>query len=75
MIKQESKELLEGLRLTNYGKALKELLDEKYSEIGDIKTCNSWEEVVGRKYALKLIDEIFYFMKEKVDVTNKPRYD
>lgn len=75
MITPENRELLEGLRNTNYGKALKELLDEKLEEIGNIKSCKSWEETLGRQYALKLIDDIFSFMKEKVVISNKNRYD
>lgn len=72
---QENKTLLEGLRLTNYGKALKELLDEKYIELNNVKSCTSWEDTKARTYALDIIDEIFSFMKETKEVSNKTRYD
>lgn len=71
----ESKQLLEGLRLTNYGKALKELLDEKYEELNNVKSCTSWEDTKARTYALDIIDDIFSFMKEKNTSQNKTRYD
>ena len=37
MITQEQKQLLNEMNLTNYGKALQALLDEKYDEINNVK--------------------------------------
>lgn len=75
MISSEDKILLEGLRLTNYGKALQALLDEKYAELNNVNSCKSWEDTIGRQHAIKILDELFHFMKEKVKVENKTRYD
>lgn len=75
MIKPESVQLLNDLKNTNYGKALKELLDEKYAELNNVKSCTSWEDTKARSYALNIIDEIFSFMKEKSNISGKNRYD
>jgi hypothetical protein len=72
---QENKQILQGLKQTNYGKALQELLDEKYTELNNVKSCLSWEDTLGRAHALKILDDIFSFMRDKVDVQNKTRYD
>ncbi len=65
MINPESKKLLQGMSKTQYGKALKDFLDEEVSDIGDITKVESWEETLGRKYALKLIKKLFSFLEEK----------
>lgn len=72
---QENKEILKGLKQTNYGKALQELLDEKYAELNNVKNCTSWEDTKARTYALDILDEIFGFMRPKEDVQNSRRYD
>jgi len=71
----EQRQLLESMRLTNYGQALQAILSEKKEELNNVSTCKSWEETLGRKYAVDLIDDIFSFMKEKVVTSNKTRYD
>lgn len=72
---QENKELLKGLKQTNYGKALQELLNEKCAELNNVKSCTSWEDTRARAYALDIVDEIFGFMRPKEDVLNNRRYD
>jgi hypothetical protein len=59
MIKQESRILLKELGTLNHGRALRELLDQEMEKINDITTCESWDEAIGRKYAILLIKEIF----------------
>lgn len=71
----ESKQLLAGLKQTNYGKALQELLDEKTAELNNVRNCTSWEDTKARSYALDIIDEIFKFMKSPVDTPKNNRYD
>jgi hypothetical protein len=75
MITQESVKLLGELKQTNFGKALKELLDFHERELNNVRKCTSWEDTKARTYALDIIDDIFKFMKEKVEVSNKTRYD
>jgi hypothetical protein len=64
MISQESREVLSKINATIYGKALKEFLVDHQKTIGDIETCPTWEEALGRKFALKLIKDLFSFMEE-----------
>ncbi len=64
-IKPETKELLEQMAKTQYGRALMEFLDENYSEIGNIMETKSWEETLGRQFALNVLKDLFYFMEEK----------
>jgi hypothetical protein len=75
MISPENTKLLSELKHTNYGKALKEFLDEKYKEINNVAYCTSWDDTLARTKAIKILDDIFSFMKEKQDVSNKTRYD
>ena len=75
MLSPENKKLLEEMKTTNYGKALKEFLKEKYKEINSVKDCKSWEDTLGRAHALKTLNEIFSFMADKTEVSNKTRYD
>lgn len=75
MITPENRTLLEGLRNTNYGKALKQLLDEKIVELNNVQNCKTWEETQGRAMAIKTLEEILYFMKEREAPKTKTRYD
>lgn len=75
MISEESRKLLKELKHTNYGKALNELLEENYIELNNVQHCKTWEDTLGRAKALKVLDEIFAFMKDSFDTQNKTRYD
>lgn len=72
MTKDERQTTLLGMKESVYGKALKDFLDEHYNKINDIKTCLSWEETLGRKYALQLLKDLFSFMDDKNPSTKKP---
>lgn len=69
MLTNEHKQLFNDLKNVSYGKALRAYLDEKYAEIGDITTIPSDEnlavETLGRKFALKLLKDLFNFMEDK----------
>ena len=75
MITPEHKQLLHDLKNTSYGRALSAYLEEKYAEIGDITTIPNDEnvavETMGRKFALKLLKDLFAFMEEKKPVDKK----
>jgi len=64
-ITPEQKQLLHDMKNTSYGHALAAFLEDGLKEIGDIKSCQSWEETLGRKYALQLLKDLFSFMGEK----------
>lgn len=71
MITPENKKLLEELNRSQYGYALKTYLNEKYAEIGNILDTQTWEETQGRKFALVLLKDLFYFMEEKKNSQEK----
>ena len=64
-MKPETKKMLHELSKTNYGKVLREFLDVHYASIGNIMDSKSWEEVLGRKFALTMLKELFSFMEDK----------
>lgn len=41
------------------GKALKELMESAYEELSDVTTIGSLEEMKGRQFAIKVLDNIF----------------
>lgn len=65
MNRDERKKMLSELSRTAHGTALREYLKERVDAIGDITQLNSWEEAVGRKFALILVKEIFNFLEDK----------
>lgn len=65
MINPEYRQLLLDLKKTSYGVALKAFLDEELGNISDITTCETWEETLGRKYAIKLLNKLSSLMEEK----------
>lgn len=72
MLDPRNRELLNQLATMQHGKALKAYLDEKYSIIGDITLCTSWEHTVGRQYALSVLKDVFSFLEEKQTVDKIP---
>jgi len=75
MIKDKQQALLHELPKTPHGQALKEFLDEKLLEIRDVMGSESWEETLGRKFAVTLIQDLFAFMElEKSKPRPKTQY-
>lgn len=75
IIEPELKAKLEQIPHSPQGFALMQYLELAQKELGDIKTAESWEEVQGRKFALKVISDLFIFMGEKkVVITSKNQY-
>lgn len=76
MISKESRKLLSELARLNYGKALKELLEEERARLNNVKHCTSWEDTLGRKHAVVVIDRIFDWLKETPPLDkSKNRYE
>ena len=75
IIDEQYKEKLEQISKTPYGIALKVYLKKAREEINDVKTMDTLDELLGRKHALKYIDELFSFMGEKkVETRSKNQY-
>lgn len=68
MVSPEIRRQLLDLSTSQLGNALKEYLNDKYSEIGDITKVQTWEETLGKKYALEVLKEIFQFLERKETV-------
>lgn len=71
MISLENRNLIQELSKMPNGMALRAFLDEQYAVIADIKTCQSWEEVQGRKFALQLLKDLFSVLEEKKSTDRK----
>lgn len=67
MINPEVRKILEGVNATPFGRALKEFLDDEMVRLNDVSACTSWEDVLGRKQAIKTIQSLFSFMKSPTD--------
>lgn len=75
IIEPELKSKLEQIPHSPQGFALLQYLELAQKELKDIETAQSWEEVQGRKFALKVINDLFIFMGEKkVVITSKNQY-
>ena len=71
-ITKEQEDILKNLAKTPYGIALQAFLDIKYSEINNIMTSKSWEETLGRQFALNVLKDLFMFMgTQNVDSPGK----
>lgn len=68
-------ELLNELPKLAHGQALMKFLEEERKILNDVKTLTSWEEALGRKNAIKVIDDLFAFLGEKkVEIKSRNNY-
>lgn len=63
MASPEIIKILKEMGGTQYGNALQVYLEGEYSKIADVRNAESWEETLGRKLAVKVLDELFNFMR------------
>lgn len=76
MTKEERKKQLLALNGTIYGEALKEELKEQIAYIESVRDTKSWEETQGRKFALKVLEDIFaYLIDKKTNQRNGNQYE
>ena len=61
---QEQREILASMKDTQYGIALKALLEECLQELGDVTKCTSWDDTLGRKHAKEFIKRTFTFLEK-----------
>ena len=75
IINPEVEEILQQLPGTIYGQALVAFLELEYAELNNLKTIKSYDELLGRQYAEKVIEDLFKFMGErKVVIKSKNQY-
>lgn len=65
MIREEQVKLLKELGKSHYGNTLKNYLSEKIIELNDVSSCESFDDVLGRKKAIKIVKELFNFMEDR----------
>lgn len=58
----EKREVLESMKNNQFGDALRTHLAELMEELGDVESCSSWEDTMGRKHAKKFLREAFSFL-------------
>lgn len=63
MIDPKAKEILNGINATPYGRALQEFLDDQIKELSDLEKITSYEDALGRKYAVQTLKKLFSLMK------------
>lgn len=64
---------LEALAKSDFGKLLIQYLKEKQEELSDLDKIKSFEEMVGKKEAIKILHELFSFLEKGRE--NKPNYN
>jgi hypothetical protein len=75
IIDENTNNLLKELPKTSHGQALVRFLNQAKAEMNNVKTITSWDEALGRKNAVKVIDDLFSFMEEKkVEQVSKNQY-
>lgn len=73
MISPKTKELLEAINTSPYGRALKEYLDEELARIDTVKGISSLDEALGREKAVDIINKIFYFVLKETKEVDKSK--
>lgn len=74
----EMKQALAELAKTSYGQWLVRYLDLKFEDIGDVMKATTLEDLKGRQYALKVLNEMFAFLagdNSKLGSSGKPKYN
>lgn len=63
MIAPETKRLLSEITTTPHGRALVEYLETAFEELNDVRECKSWEETLGRQFAMEYLKDLFSILK------------
>lgn len=72
MLSKESRQLLEELDKTQYGRALREFVDDELAALSDVENCESWDDTLGRKHAVRILRRLFSFMQERKTIKRDP---
>ena len=66
---EQIRQLLNELPNTAHGQALGVYLHDQYDKMNDVNLCTSWEDTRGRQIAIKMLEDIFKFMKPDTIIT------
>ena len=63
---EDLKSILKEIGTSDPGKELRKYLDEELEKMkGDIDSVESWDDVLARRKAKKIINNLFYFLDEE----------
>lgn len=75
-MKESTKELLEQLGKSHFGKALTEFLEEEINKLDTVMGVKTIEETIGRQKAVEILKEKFWFLNLKEpEKFEKNRYE
>ncbi len=73
----KNEQALKQLAVSDSGKILVEFLEDQIEDISNISKIKSYDELLGRQEAVKLLKELFSFLKksrEKTPIINRTDY-
>jgi hypothetical protein len=65
MTKEQLNEQMESLAKSQYGGVLLEYIKEKIDLMGKIGSIKTFEELIGKQEAVKILKDIFRFLETK----------
>ena len=71
MISPEEKKILSEMSKSQYGIILKRYFAEELENLSDITQTKSWEETLGKQFAVGVIKRLISFMEEKKAIEQK----
>ena len=67
-----NQELLKGFKESPYVGVVKEYFEEQITKMCDISTHTSWEEVLGKQYASKILRDMIKLLETKPEKEKIP---
>lgn len=74
ILKPTTTEKLKELSTMVHGTALRELIEATYEELSDVTTIETIEELKGRQFAIKVLDNVFAAVGGFKPPTKRTRY-
>lgn len=65
MISEQTKKILSEIHATPYGRALEEFIEDQLTEFNKVQLCKSWDEVLGKQYAILSFEKLFSYIRPK----------
>lgn len=72
IIDKNTEDTLKQMSKTIYGQALISYLDQARKELDSVSKTRTFDELLGKQYAIKVIDDLFVFMGDR-EVSTKPK--
>jgi DNA-binding transcriptional regulator GbsR (MarR family) len=65
MNKEDRDQILENLAKNRQGEALLDWITEEIQNLSDVEKFKTWDETLGKQYAVKLLRKLFKFLEKK----------